>query len=201
MQRNSILENGKAAGHRFQCFQFNKATGYGPYFVYMNRIYGRECRICMTFLVKCNRSKKLHLQSTNSNYWLSLSNYSEFIFCVSQDFAMQNIREYCLAILLNQIFIPKQIIVVLNPLFYTIDHSLCICLCSIPAHVLKKFHNSRCCDMRSAQIQSTVKTRTIQNMDYNRNPNPDSTFICPVIYFFTSIKLNIFFGIIVSLLQ
>lgn len=83
MRRNSILENGKAAGHRFQCFQFNKATGYGPYFVYMNRIYGRECRICMTFLVKCNRSKKLHLQSTNSNYWLSLSNYSEFIFCVS----------------------------------------------------------------------------------------------------------------------
>lgn len=30
MQRNSILENVKAAGHRFQCFQFKLAIGNGP---------------------------------------------------------------------------------------------------------------------------------------------------------------------------
>lgn len=48
------------------------------------------------------------------------------LFFFALGFVMENIGESYLAILVNLVFIPKHRIVVLTPLFYTIDHSVYI---------------------------------------------------------------------------
>lgn len=121
--------------------QFNWTAGNWPQLVYIGSIYTRECKICMTSIIKDNGSKKLCICSQPIQITGSKRQKRRIYFSLLWDFVVESIREFYLTILLNFFFIPKYRIVALNPLFYTIHHSLYICKYSLFIlflHLIKK---------------------------------------------------------------